>query len=78
MIGFSVDTLSYAIAGGHGSGWYISAAVNAAIPGKQGAVSLGGWVFWHVAAPNGGVADSLDEAKAAFREAWQRPLSEER
>jgi hypothetical protein len=25
--------------------------------------------------PNGGVADSLDEAKAAFRAAWQRPLS---
>jgi hypothetical protein len=29
---------------------------------------------------NGGVADSLDEAKAAFRVAWERPrpLSEER
>jgi hypothetical protein len=26
--------------------------------------------------PNGGVADSLDEAKAAFRAAWERPLSE--
>jgi hypothetical protein len=25
--------------------------------------------------PNGEVADSLDEAKAAFRAAWQRPLS---
>jgi hypothetical protein len=25
--------------------------------------------------PNGGVADSLDEAKAAFWAAWQRPLS---
>jgi hypothetical protein len=25
---------------------------------------------------NGGVADSLDEAKAAFRAAWERPLSE--
>jgi hypothetical protein len=25
--------------------------------------------------PNGGAADSLDEAKAAFRAAWQRPLS---
>jgi hypothetical protein len=31
-------------------------------------------------APNGGVADSLDEAKAAFRAAWeqQRPQMEER
>jgi len=28
--------------------------------------------------PSGGVADSLDEAKAAFRAAWQRPLSVER
>jgi hypothetical protein len=27
--------------------------------------------------PNGGVADTLDEAKAAFRAAWQRPLSPE-
>jgi hypothetical protein len=27
-------------------------------------------VFWQVAAPNGGVADSLDEAKAAFRWTW--------
>jgi hypothetical protein len=26
--------------------------------------------------PNGGAADSLDEAKAAFRAAWERPLSE--
>jgi hypothetical protein len=25
--------------------------------------------------PNGGVADSLDKAKAAFRAAWERPLS---
>ena len=25
--------------------------------------------------PNGGVADSLDEAKAAFRAAWEGPLS---
>jgi hypothetical protein len=30
-----------------------------------------------IAGPNGGVADSLDEAKAAFRAAGQRPLSEE-
>jgi len=28
--------------------------------------------------PNGGVADSLDEAKAAFRAAWERPLSPEK
>jgi len=28
--------------------------------------------------PNGGVTDSLDEAKAAFRGAWQRPLSLEK
>ena len=28
------------------------------------------------AAPNVGVADSLDEAKAAFRAAWERPLSQ--
>ena len=27
--------------------------------------------------PHGGVADSLDEAKAAFRAAFKRPLSEE-
>ena len=27
--------------------------------------------------PNGGVADSLDAAKAAFRAAWERPLSEQ-
>ena len=26
--------------------------------------------------PNGGAADSRDEAKAAFRAAWERPLSE--
>jgi hypothetical protein len=26
--------------------------------------------------PNGGVADSLDDAKAAFQAAWERPLSE--
>jgi hypothetical protein len=26
--------------------------------------------------PNGGVADTLDEAKAAFRAAWERPLSQ--
>ena len=25
--------------------------------------------------PNGGVADTLDEAQAAFRAAWERPLS---
>ena len=25
--------------------------------------------------PSGGVADSLDEATAAFRAAWERPLS---
>jgi hypothetical protein len=25
--------------------------------------------------PNGGAADSLDEAKAAFRAAWERLLS---
>jgi hypothetical protein len=29
-------------------------------------------------APNGGVTDSLDEAKAAFRAAWERPLSDGR
>jgi hypothetical protein len=28
--------------------------------------------------PNGGAADSLDEAKAAFRAAWRRPLSHSR
>jgi hypothetical protein len=28
--------------------------------------------------PNGGVADSLDKAKAAFRAAWERPLSPEK
>jgi len=28
--------------------------------------------------PSGGVADSLDEAKAAFRAAWKRPLSPEK
>jgi hypothetical protein len=28
--------------------------------------------------PNGAVADSLDEAKAAFRAAWERPLSLEK
>jgi hypothetical protein len=41
--------------------------VNAATPGRQGAVSLNGWVFrkW-THSPNGAVADSLDEAKAAF------------
>ena len=44
-----------------------------------------GWALWHWAAdgefqpthgPNGGVADWLDAAKAAFRAAWerQRPL----
>jgi hypothetical protein len=73
VIGFSVDTLSYAIVGGgHGRGWYISAAVNAAIPGKQGAVSLGGWMFCKLTGgPNGGIADSLDEPKAAFRAAWR-------
>jgi hypothetical protein len=26
--------------------------------------------------PTGGLADSLDEAKAAFRAAWERPLSQ--
>ena len=53
--------------GGLGPGWYIPAVVNAAIPGKQGAVSLNGWAFrkW-TPDPNGGVADSLDEAEAAF------------
>jgi hypothetical protein len=68
--------------GGLGPGWYIPAVVNAAIPGKQGAVSLNGWAFrkW-TPDPNGGVADSLDEAKTAFRHgsgAWerQRPLSD--
>ena len=25
--------------------------------------------------PSGGAADTLDEAKAAFRPAWERPLS---
>ena len=47
--------------------WYIPAVVNAAIPpGKQSAVSLNGWVFrkW-TDSPNGDVAVSLDEAKAA-------------
>jgi hypothetical protein len=29
---------------------------------------------WPVARPNGGVADSLDEAKAAFRAGWDRSL----
>ena len=28
--------------------------------------------------PTGGVADKLDEAKAAFRAAWERPLSPEK
>jgi hypothetical protein len=28
--------------------------------------------------PNGVVADTLDEAKAAFRAAWERPLSLEK
>jgi len=28
--------------------------------------------------PNGGVADSLDEAKAAFRAEWDRLLSSEK
>ena len=47
--------------------------VNAAIPGKQGAVSLNGWAFrkW-TPDPNGGVADSLDEAMAAFPAAGER------
>jgi len=33
-----------------------------------------GWGPSH--GPHGGLADSLDEAKAAFRAAWERPLSE--
>jgi hypothetical protein len=34
------------------------------------------WIGWGPSRrPNGGVTDSLDEAKAAFRAAWQRPLS---
>jgi len=33
-------------------------------------------VFQPTHGPNGGVADSLDEAKAAFRAAGQRPLSD--
>jgi hypothetical protein len=33
-----------------------------------------GWGPSH--APNGGVAHTLDEAKAAFRAAWGRPLPE--
>ena len=57
-----------------GPRWYIPAVVDAAIQGKHGAASLveGG--------PSGGVADSLGEAKAAFRAAWeqQRPQSEGR
>jgi hypothetical protein len=28
------------------------------------------------ASTDGGVADTLDEAKVAFRAAWERPLSE--
>src|SRR5215467_11916350 len=57
--------------GNHGRGWYISVAFHAAIPGRQSAVSLDGRVFckW-THGPNGGVADSLDEAKVAFR-SWR-------
>ena len=52
--------------GGLGRRWYTPAVVNAAIPWKQGAVPLNGWVFrkW-TDGPNGGVADSLDDAKAS-------------
>jgi hypothetical protein len=32
------------------------------------------WLFAPAHGASGGVADSLDEAKAAFREAWERPL----
>ena len=45
--------------------------VNAAIPGKQGALSLNGCVFRKCThGSNGGVADTVDEAKAAIRANW--------
>ena len=63
--------------GSHGRDWYIFVAFHAAIPGRQSAVSLDGRVFckW-THGPDGGVPDSLDEAKAAFRATWERPLSQ--